>query len=270
MLSDRYGNHVLLPITGTHWMMEIVGLILSGGDPDQINRSLYSSTAEMICMDQDFPTSKEKEKLHPLDLSPFLDVIEKAPSPRVILSHLNFDLLPQDLLKSKVVYVARNPKDIIVSWFNFVGKNPALPLTMDKAIKDLVSGEMHWGPWPEHVRRFWEQRDHENVTFVFYEDLKKEPAKYIQKIASGIGRSLSEEVLRSVVKFSHIDAQKETFKKLADSGKGKLVKASGEFSFINKGISGRWKTHFTVAQNEAFDEWYKNKMADTDLQFTFE
>ena len=98
----RYGNHVLLPITGTHWMMEIVGLILSGGDPDQINRSLYSSCAEMICMDQDFPTSREEEKLHPLDMSPFLDVIEKAPSPRVIVSHMNFDLLPQDLLKAKV------------------------------------------------------------------------------------------------------------------------------------------------------------------------
>ena len=33
--------------------------------------------------------------------------------------------------------------------------------------------EMQWGPWPEHVRRFWDHRDHENVTFVFYEDMKK-------------------------------------------------------------------------------------------------
>eukprot|EP00057_Strongylocentrotus_purpuratus_P025732 XP_011680206.1 PREDICTED: sulfotransferase 1C4 [Strongylocentrotus purpuratus] len=261
---------VTYPKSGTHWMMEIVGLILSDGDPDQINRSLYSSPAEMICTDQDFPTSKEEEKLHPLDMSPFLDVIEKAPSPRVIVSHLNFDLLPQDLLKAKVVYVARNPKDVILSYFNFIGKNPALPLTLDKAIKNLVSGEMHWGPWPEHVRRFWDHRDHDNVTFVFYEDLKKEPAKYIQKIASGIGRPLLEDVLRRVVKFSHIDAQKETFKKMAESGKENLVKGAGEYSFINKGISGRWKTHFTVAQNEAFDEWYKNKMTDTDLKFAFE
>eukprot|EP00057_Strongylocentrotus_purpuratus_P019961 XP_011674435.1 PREDICTED: sulfotransferase family cytosolic 2B member 1-like [Strongylocentrotus purpuratus] len=92
---------VTYPKAGTHWMMEIVGLIVNDGDPDQINRTLYSSTAEMICMDQNFPTSKGGRK---------------------------------------VVYVARNPKDIIVSWFNFVGKNPALPLTMDKAIKDLVSG----------------------------------------------------------------------------------------------------------------------------------
>eukprot|EP00057_Strongylocentrotus_purpuratus_P032567 XP_788075.3 PREDICTED: sulfotransferase family cytosolic 1B member 1 [Strongylocentrotus purpuratus] len=258
------------PKAGTHWMMEIVGLILSDGDPDKIDRSLFAQTVEMINLDQRFPATKDEEKQYPVDMAPFLDVIEKAPSPRAVLTHLQFDLLPRDILKAKVIYLARNPKDIIVSWFQFVGKSRALPLTMDRTIEDFVTGEMQWGPWPGHVRSFWELKDHDNVTFVFYEDLKKEPAKYIQKISSGIGRPLSEEVLQKVVKFSHIDAQKATFKKMAESGKGNFVKAVGEFSFLNTGVSGRWKNFFTVAQNESFDEWYKNKMATTDLKFTFE
>ncbi|XP_041480795.1 sulfotransferase 1C4-like [Lytechinus variegatus] len=261
---------VTYPKAGTHWMMEIVGLILSNGYPDKIDRSLYSSTIEMFCVDQKLPRSKKEEEEHPIDWSPFMDVIDKAPSPRVFMTHLIYDLLPKDLLKAKVVYVARNPKDLILSWYNFAGKNPGMPFTMDDAINKMINDEVHWGPWPQHVRQFWDLRDHENVTFVFYEDLKKEPAKYIQKVASGIGRPLSEEVLQRVVKFSHIDAQRETFNKMAESGKGNLVKVGGTFTFINKGVSGRWKQHFTVAQNEAFDEWYKSKMADTDLKFTFE
>ncbi|XP_041481307.1 sulfotransferase 1C4-like isoform X2 [Lytechinus variegatus] len=228
---------VTYPKAGTHWMMEIIGLILSNGYPDKIDRSLYSSAIEMIRVNQKIPRSKEEEQEHPIDWSPFMDVIDRAPSPRVLLTHLNYDLLPQDLLKAKVVYVARNPKDIVLSWFDFAGKNPALPLTMDKAITKMMNDEVHWGPWPQHVRQFWELRDHENVTFVLYEDLKKEPAKHIQTIASSIGRPLSEEVLDRVVKFSHIDAHRETFKKMAESGQGGLVKGSGPagtFKFINK------------------------------------
>ncbi|XP_041481743.1 sulfotransferase 1C4-like [Lytechinus variegatus] len=261
---------VTFPKAGTHWMMEIIGLILSGGDPDKIDRSLYCNTVEMINLDQRFPQTEEEEKLHPLDMSPFLDVIERAPSPRAMLTHLQFDLLPRDILKSKIVYLARNPKDMIVSWFQFIGYNPAKPLTMEKSIEEFVDGKMQWGPWPVHVRTFWELKDHENVTFIFYEDLKKEPAKYIEKIAKGIGHPLSEEVLQKVVKFSHIDSQKATFKKLEESGKVNYVKASGELAFLNKGVSYRWKQFFTVAQNEAFDEWYQDNMADTDLKFTFE
>lgn len=49
-----------------------------------------------------------------------LKAIDHMSSPRVIKSHLPFYLLNPDLLdKSKVVYVARNPKDVIVSYYHY-------------------------------------------------------------------------------------------------------------------------------------------------------
>ncbi|XP_041482237.1 sulfotransferase 1C4-like [Lytechinus variegatus] len=258
------------PKAGTHWMMEIVGLILSDGDPSRIDRSLYSSTVEMINMDQPFPATREAEIAHPVDMSPFLDVVEKAPSPRVMIDHLTLDLLPEDILKSKIVYTARNPKDSILSWYEFVKDDPVYSLTMDKAIQEFMNYTMNWGCWPNHVRQFWQLRDHENVTFIFYEDLIRDPAKNIRKIASGIGHPLSDEILQRVVKLSHIDSQRQRFQEMAESGQENLVGNAGQYTFLNKGIVGRWKEHFTVAQNEAFDKWYQHKMVDTDLSFTFE
>ena len=49
---------------------------------------------------------------------PHLEAIDTMPSPRVIKSHLPFYLLPPNFLDTcKVVYVARNPKDVIVSFY---------------------------------------------------------------------------------------------------------------------------------------------------------
>jgi len=53
----------------------------------------------------------------------FLDsftTVEMAKSPRFIKSHLHCSLLPDQMriIKPKIIYVARNPKDVCVSFFH--------------------------------------------------------------------------------------------------------------------------------------------------------
>ncbi|XP_071488940.1 sulfotransferase 1A1-like [Diadema antillarum] len=90
---------VTYPKAGTHWMLEIVGLILSGGYPEKIDRSSSSTLIEMIDLDQKLPDTKEEEEQNPPDMTPFMEKIKKALSPRVIQTHLRLKYMPQDLLK---------------------------------------------------------------------------------------------------------------------------------------------------------------------------
>lgn len=51
--------------------------------------------------------------------SPVYEILANTESPRFIKTHLPFSLMPPSVMKSraKVIYVARNPKDVAVSWY---------------------------------------------------------------------------------------------------------------------------------------------------------
>ena len=56
-----------------------------------------------------------------LQAKPF-EEFEKLPSPRILNTHVDFRYLPADVekLKCKIVFVLRNPKDVMVSHYNHV------------------------------------------------------------------------------------------------------------------------------------------------------
>lgn len=51
-----------------------------------------------------------------------MEIVHHLPSQRYIKTHLPFDLLPNEILNGerspKIVYVARNPKDVCVSYYH--------------------------------------------------------------------------------------------------------------------------------------------------------
>ena len=74
-------------------------------------------------------------------------VAEEIPSPRVLKSHLAGPLLPPQLMekKPKIIYVLRNPKDLIVSRYYFLkSSNPTkemLEKPFSKFFDEMLRGE---------------------------------------------------------------------------------------------------------------------------------
>uniref|UniRef100_A0A2I3GAN7 Sulfotransferase n=1 Tax=Nomascus leucogenys TaxID=61853 RepID=A0A2I3GAN7_NOMLE len=208
-----------------------------------------------------------------------LETLKETPAPRLIKTHLPLALLPQTLLdqKVKVVYVARNPKDVAVSYYHFyrMAKVHPDPGTWDSFLENFMAGEVCYGSWYQHVQEWWELSRTHPVLYLFYEDMKEElsaaqnPKREIQKILEFVGRSLPEETVDLMV-------QHTSFKEMKKNPMTNYSTVPREFMdhsispFMRKGMAGDRKTTFTVAQNERFDVDYAEKMAGCSLSFRSE
>ncbi|KAJ8040141.1 Sulfotransferase family cytosolic 1B member 1 [Holothuria leucospilota] len=253
------------PKSGTHWMYEIVHLILANGHSDKIDRSkMMNSTIEM---------------LHPPELvKPTYEVLDKEESQRVIMAHLPWQFLPKQLTeqqKGKIVYVMRNPKDVITSQNRFSlsssGKQKDEEL-WKYLINAFLTGDVMYGSWFDHVKRHWEHRNQGNVFFTSYEEMKKDLRSVVKPLSKFLGHELDEDALDRVEEKSTVKAMKKTYDDIEKNvpGGAMMVKALGKNSFIQKGVTGSWKEYFTVAENELFDQVCKGKMANWDIDVSFE
>ncbi|KAI7797377.1 cytosolic sulfotransferase 1-like [Triplophysa rosa] len=193
-------------------------------------------------------------------------------SPHLIKTHLPVQLVPKSFWEqnSRVVYVARNAKDNAVSYFNFERMNMAEPEPGDwnSFIQNFMEGKILFGPWYDHVSGWWEKKQtYSNLLYLFYEDLVKDTGREVERLCSFLGLSTSPEEREKITKGVHFDVMKNN--KMTNYST--LPVMDFKISpFMRKGKVGDWKNHFTVAQNEQFDEVYKQKMKNTPVKFRTE
>ncbi|XP_013381327.1 bile salt sulfotransferase-like [Lingula anatina] len=100
------------PKSGTHWVYEVVRLLMTGRE--ELTDSIKEGTM--------FPEACAVESL------------EKLPSPRILDTHVPLKLFPEEALKkSKIIYTLRNPKDAFVSGYHHR--------------KNLKGGTSYCGTW---------------------------------------------------------------------------------------------------------------------------
>ncbi|XP_062840118.1 sulfotransferase 1C2 isoform X2 [Anolis carolinensis] len=202
-----------------------------------------------------------------------IDQAEAMPSPRILKTHLPVQLLPRSFWEQncKFLYVARNAKDCMVSYFHFqrMSKLVPDPGTWDEYFEAFMAGKVGWGPWYDHVKGWWKAKDTHRVLFLFYENIKKDPKREIQKVMQFVGKQLNEATLDKIVHHTSFEVMKDN--PMANRAGVPITVMDQSISpFMRKGTVGDWKNHFTVAQNERFNEDYKKKMADTTLTFSME
>ncbi|XP_069508170.1 sulfotransferase 1 family member D1-like [Ambystoma mexicanum] len=248
---------VTYPKSGTTWVSEIVDQILNNGDMEKCQRDAIHNRVPFL------------ESAAPGALSG-TDKLTALPSPRVIKTHLPVQHLPQSFWDNdcKVIYVARNAKDVAVSYFYFCKMALVLPEpgTWEEFLDKFMTGEVVFGSWYDHVKGWWKKQQEQSILYLSYEDLKEDPKREILRILQFMEKEVSEEVLEKIIHAT-------SFREMKQNPMANYSMTPAHFMdhsispFMRKGIAGDWKNQFTVAQKESFDEDYKMKMATSELRF---
>lgn len=247
---------ITYPKSGTIWTQQILSL---------------------ICFERH---RNRTENILTIDRAPFFEYnnhnldYAKMPSPRIFCSHLPYYLVPKGLKdkKTKILYIYRNPKDILISYFHFSSLMLIFqaPDTIESFMQKFLDGDVVGSLWFDHVRGWYEHRHDFNIMFMSFEDMKKDLRSSVLKICSFLEKELSEEDVDAVVR-------QATFEKMKTDPRAnyeQIIKEIGirndKGHFLRKGAVGDWKNYLTVDQSERFDKIFHRNMKNIPLKFIWD
>jgi len=165
----------------------------------------------------------------------------------------------------KVVFVARNPADCCVSFFHHERLVPKMGFSgsFDQYAKlfryrtfILIynsatfpnephhrAGQNPNGDYFYHLKSGWTLRNHSNLKFLWFEDMKRSLSKVIDELCTFLHVQMSEESKGLLENHLHIDNFRKNPAVNMEISYGKGNKEAG--GFIRKGAVGGWRNYFS-------------------------
>ncbi|KAM7298004.1 sulfotransferase ssu-1 [Ixodes scapularis] len=258
---------VSYPRSGTHWVLQIIQLILSRGE----SVKTYNESFEN---------------------APFLEVIEvkSTSSPRLLRTHYSISKLRLSS-KAKYIYVARNPWDCCVSNYHLVRECTRINFTdgtFDDFLDAFLEAKVGFGDYFEHILSGYNHREDPNVFFITYEELQRNKQEVVLRLADFLGgehrRVLEEngDVFQQVLEKSTVEFMKNVLainpKELTEcitNNSPRVQPAQDisnqqscqptEINIIRKGVVGDWKQHFSRKNIEKMQAAIKERTKGSDI-----
>jgi len=223
------------------------------------------------------------------------EALLRSPSrPLLVQTHVPYSLLPDAITAAgsgcRLVYVCRDPKDMLVSFWNFhlkegptlaaaggggawVGDSSAAAAGLTKfedVFELFCEGRYPGGPYWLNAMEFWHesQRRPNEVLFLRYEDMLGDPVGNVKKLAAFMGCAFEEEeegdgVVEQIVELCSL----ESLKSMEVNKNGTTVLSFRNEAYFRKGKVGDWKNYMTVDMAARLDKIVEEATRGSGLTF---
>ncbi|XP_021299954.1 LOW QUALITY PROTEIN: cytosolic sulfotransferase 14-like [Herrania umbratica] len=252
------------PKTGTTWLKSLAFSIMNRNRFTLSDSPLNSSNPHDLVPYFEMTLYKDGQ------IPDFADVS----SPRLFSTHLPYQALAESIKQSnsRIVYIARNPLDVIVSLWHFITSKPErADWTLEECFEQFCRGEEAYGPFWDHVLRYWKESSEKpnKVLFLKYEDMKENAKPHIRKMAEFMGFPFSVEeetagVIEEIAKFCSLSNLKD----LEVNKTGTLAASPRQTKpFFRKGEVGDYVNYLSNSAVERFCKIFDEKLSGSGLTF---
>lgn len=209
---------VSYPKSGSTWVRFLVAAVANP-----------SETVSFLNIDRLLPSISSRSKRH----------LRNHPRPRLLKSHEYFDARYQ-----KVIYLVRDPRDVVLSQYRFFLKRGAIDdgYAMDRFVNRFLTGDLNnYGSWGENVGTWLVPlQAPKRFLLVRYEDMLSETERELGRIADYLGLAVSPEHLSRCVEQGSAERMRDLEKQQGDqwvTTKGKRT----DIPFVGAAKAGGWK-----------------------------
>uniref|UniRef100_A0A1X7UYV1 Sulfotransferase domain-containing protein n=1 Tax=Amphimedon queenslandica TaxID=400682 RepID=A0A1X7UYV1_AMPQE len=241
--------------SGTTWTQQIVSLIQTGGEDSSEHVFNNVPWFEMLGK----------------------DAVMALPKPKAMKTHLSYHMMPgrdPAATPAKYIYVARNPKDVAVSFYFHCLRYKCYKFTgsWNTFFELYMKGEVDFGLWSDHVLEWWRHKDADNILFLKYEDMKRDLTSAVQSIADFMGSDLNESIIQKISRKCSFENMKLNPLANPDDLLEVKVKIKNDASsgFLRKGDIGDWRNYFSSEQSVRVDDEFVKKVAESGLEFDYD
>ena len=209
---------VSYPRSGSTWLRFLVGNLLSTNEPISFNN------IEQVIPDIHVNSAR---------------YIASIPRPRLLKSHEYFDHRYR-----KVVYLVRDPRDVVVSYYRYHLKVRRLQdgYPIDRYVHEFLNGELEpWRSWRGNVASWLDARhSRQEFLLIRYEDLLENTVAELSRIAEFLDIETSPARLERAVTLSSAQRMREL--EQTQGPAWVTIKGSREdIPFIGRATSGGWR-----------------------------
>ncbi|WP_052400852.1 sulfotransferase domain-containing protein [Oceanobacillus jeddahense] len=184
--------------------------------------------------------------------------IANLPSPHLVWSHESYDAS-----YPKVIYLVRDPRDVVISYYHHFQKYHGDKRDFDTFFDAFMNGDITPGKWDTQIESWLANQEKVKNGFLLvkYEDLLEAPAKEAKRITTFLNVDRTEQEINEAVHWASFDNMKALEQKQKEHLNGSSKFVNHALPFVREGKANKWKSVLSQDQQQQIHQSFSKTLS---------